>query len=308
MVEAEPDPVPAVRRFTRFYTRRIGLLNGSLLDSPFTLSEARVLFEIANRDRVSASDLTSDLGLDPGYLSRMLKRFESRGLVDRRPSADDGRRRDLRLTAAGQAAFARLDEGSRRQVAEILSSLNAIDRRRLVEALETVEFLLGGGAAISEPYILRPHRPGDMGHIVSRHGALYAREYGWDETFEALVAEIVASFIRNFDPKRERCWIAERGGAILGSIFLIRESDEVARLRLLYVEPAARGLGLGRRLVAECLAFARSCGYRRVTLWTNDILHAARRIYQAEGFRLVREEPHHSFGKDLVGQYWELEL
>lgn len=304
----EPDPVPAVRRFTRFYTRRIGLLNRSLLDSSFSLSEARVLYEVANRDRVSASELTEELGLDPGYLSRMLKRLEARDLIDRLPAPDDGRRRELRLTAAGRLAFAELDEGSRRQVGEMLSSLPAIDRQRLVEALETVESLLAGTARSSEPYVLRPHRPGDMGLVASRQGALYASEYGWDETFEALVAEIVAAFIRNFDPKRERCWIAERNGEMLGSIVLVRESDEVAKLRLLYVEPAARGLGLGRRLVAECLAFARTCGYRKVTLWTNDILHAARHIYQAEGFRLVSEEPHHSFGKDLVGQYWELEL
>ncbi len=307
-MSTEPDPVPAVRSFTRFYTRRIGLLNGSLLESPFSLSEARVLYEIANRDRVSASDLTEELGLDPGYLSRMLKSLEARDLVDRVPAPDDGRRRELRLTAAGRLAFAEIDEGSRRQVGELLSSLPAIDRLRLVEALKTVESLLGGSARSSEPYVLRPHRPGDMGMVASRQGALYASEYGWDETFEALVAEIVAAFIRNFDPKRERCWIAERNGEMLGSIFLVRDSDEIAKLRLLYVEPAARGLGLGRRLVAECLAFARTCGYRKVTLWTNDILHAARHIYQAEGFRLVSEEPHHSFGKDLVGQYWELEL
>lgn len=307
-MSAEPDPVPAVRRFTRFYTRRIGLLNGSLLDSPFTLSEARVLYEVANRDRVSASDLTEELGLDAGYLSRMLKRLEARDLIARLPAPDDGRRRELRLTAAGRLAFAELDEGSRRQVGEMLSSLPAIDRRRLVDALETAESLLGGTAHSSEPYVLRPHRPGDMGMVASRQGTLYASEYGWDETFEALVAEIVAAFIRNFDPKRERCWIAERNGEMLGSIFLVKDSDEVAKLRLLYVEPAARGLGLGRRLVAECLAFARTCGYRKVTLWTNDILHAARHIYQAEGFQLVGEEPHHSFGRDLVGQYWELEL
>lgn len=305
---ADAEATIAVRRFTRFYTRQIGLLNEGLLKSPFSLAEARVLYEIANRDRVAASDLTRDLGLDAGYLSRMLRALQGRGLVVRAPSAEDGRRYDLCLTEAGRSAFAGLDEGSCRQVQAMLEPLPGPDRQRLVAAMATIERLLGDAPRSSEPYVLRPHRPGDMGLVASRQGALYAREYGWDETFEALVAEIVAGFVRNFDRRRERCWIAERDGEMLGSIFLVKESDAVAKLRLLYVEPAARGTGLGRRLVAECLAFARACGYRRVTLWTNDILHAARRIYQDEGFRLVRAEPHHSFGKDLVGQYWELEL
>lgn len=298
----------AVRRFTRFYTRQIGLLNEGLLKSSYSLAESRVLYEIANRADVSASDLTRDLGLDAGYLSRMLRGFEEKGLIARSPSPGDARRQILSLTKPGAAAFTGLDRASAEQVAAMLAGLEHDDRNRLLSAMATVERLLGTRDQPSEPIVLRPHRAGDMGWVVHRHGVLYAREYGWDETFEILVADIVADFIRNFDAKRERCWIAERGGVSLGSVFLVRESDDVAKLRLLYVEPGARGTGLGRRLVAECLAFARSAGYRRVTLWTNDILHAARRIYQDAGFRLVKQESHHSFGKDLVGQFWELDL
>ncbi len=298
----------AVRRFTRFYTRQIGLLNDGLLKSPYSLAESRVLYEVANRDEVAASDLTRDLGLDAGYLSRMLRGFEDRGLIARSPSQTDARRQMLTLTEAGRDAFADLNKASADQVEAMLAAIPVAERRKLLSSMATIERLLGNGETPPEPIILRPHKPGDMGWVVHRHGALYAREYGWDETFEPMVADVVASFIRNFDPKRERCWIAERGGEILGSIFLVRQDDETAKLRLLYVEPEARGTGLGRRLVSECLAFARSAGYRKVVLWTNDCLDAARKIYLDEGFRLVEEEKHHSFGKDLVGQNWELEI
>ncbi|HEX2510248.1 MAG TPA: helix-turn-helix domain-containing GNAT family N-acetyltransferase [Microvirga sp.] len=302
------DPVDAVRRFTRFYTSRLGVLQEGLLDSGFSLTEARVLYELANRDRPTAKELAGDLELDPGYLSRILKRFEEHGLLERARSESDARQAHLVLTATGRAAYAPLNERSREQVARLLSHLSETDRRRLVGALSAAERLLQPDPPPRASYILRPHRPGDMGWIVHRHGALYGQEYGWDETFEALVAEIAASFIKDFDPKRERCWIAEKDGEIVGSVLLVKQSDEVAKLRLLYVEPRMRGHGIGKRFVEECIRFARSAGYRRLTLWTNDVLHAARSIYAAAGFRLVKAEPHRSFGHDLVGENWELEL
>jgi DNA-binding MarR family transcriptional regulator/N-acetylglutamate synthase-like GNAT family acetyltransferase len=298
--------VAAVRRFNRFYTQKIGVLNEGLLRSPFSLTEARVLYELAHRDRPTAAELCRDLGLDAGYLSRILRGFARRGLIRRARAAADGRQRPLSLTAKGRAAFAPLDRRSRREVGALLGGLGTDEQGRLVGAMRTVESLLGGQA--DAPYRLRLHRPGDMGWVVHRHGALYAQAYGTDERFEALVAEIVAAFIKNFDVTRERCWIAERDGEIVGSVFLVKQSRTVARLRLLLVEPDARGLGLGGRLVEECLRFARGAGYRKVTLWTNDILHAARRIYERAGFRKVASEPHHRFGHDLVGETWELTL
>ena len=307
---AEPldERTQAVRRFTRFYTGRLGVLQEGLLDSAFSLTEARVLYELANRSRPTATVLGRDLGLDPGYLSRILKRFEAAGLLERARSNQDARQSHLALTEAGRAAFVPLDRASREQVGRLLSGLSDADQRRLVEAMGTIEALLGEAGEPKAPYTLRPHRPGDMGWIVHRHGALYAQEYGWDDTFEALVAEIAATFIKDFDPKRERCWIAEKDGEIVGSVLLVRQSDEVAKLRLLYVEPKARGLNIGRRFVEECIRFARSAGYRRITLWTNDVLHAARKIYADAGFTLVAAEPHRSFGQDLVGENWELDL
>jgi DNA-binding MarR family transcriptional regulator/GNAT superfamily N-acetyltransferase len=298
----------AVRRFNRFYTRRIGILHEKLLRSPFSLTEVRVLYELAHRDRPTASDVAGELGLDAGYLSRILRGFETRGLVRRKASETDSRRSLLALTPKGRRTFAPLDAASTDEVRAMLDELSEEQRTRLVGAMEAIEELLGGGRQEKVPYILRTHRPGDMGWVVHSHGLLYAREYGWNEEFEGLVPEIVAQFIRQFDPRRERCWIAERDGSNAGSVFLVRESDEEARLRLLLVTPEARGLGMGRRLVDECLRFARQAGYRRVTLWTNDVLHAARRIYQQAGFRLVEEKPHHNFGHDLVGQTWLLEL
>jgi DNA-binding MarR family transcriptional regulator/GNAT superfamily N-acetyltransferase len=302
------DPVSRVRAFTRFYTNRLGVLQEGLLDSSFSLTEARVLYELAHRDSPTASDLGEVLSLDPGYLSRILKRFEERRLIARRRSDKDGRQAHLSLTEGGREAFEPLDRRSREQVEGLIAHLDDRDRTRLVEALETVETLLAGKSPPKAPYVLRPHRPGDIGWIVHRHGALYAQEYGWDETFEALVAEIAASFIKDFDPRRERCWIAEKDGEIVGSVMLVRRSDEVAKLRLLYVEPKARGLGIGKHFVEECMRFARAAGYKRIVLWTNDVLHAARRIYAAAGFRLVETEPHRSFGQDLVGETWEVEL
>jgi DNA-binding MarR family transcriptional regulator/GNAT superfamily N-acetyltransferase len=302
--------IQAVRRFNRFYTSRIGVLHEGLLGGPLSLTEGRIVYELAQSGQSTAAKLGNDLGLDAGYLSRILRGFQERGLIDRRPSETDGRQSVLSLTDAGRQAFAVIDARSQAEIGAMLEKLTATQQQRLVAALDTAEALLGGDNRRQSrvPYILRPHQPGDMGWVVHRQAVLYTQEYGWDEQFEAMIAEIVARFIKEFDAKRERCWIAEREGAVVGSVFLVRQSDEVAKLRMLYVEADARGLGIGRRLVAECIRFARQTGYRRVTLWTNDILTAARRIYQEAGFLLVEEERHHSFGHDLVGQNWELEL
>lgn len=301
--------VAAVRRFGRFYTRQIGALNEGLLKSSFPLTEARVLYELACHPGPTASELGRELGLDPGYLSRILRGFEERGLLRREPSPRDARQSHLFLTDTGKQAFAPLDRASRAEVTALLSRLSEAEQRRLLEAMQTIETLLGEVPAPQVPYILRPHRPGDLGWVVHRQAVLYAEEYGWNGDFEGLLAQIVADFQRSFDPRREQCWIAEREGLPVGSAFLVKgASEEEAKLRLVYVEASARGLGIGRRLVEESIAFARRCGYRSLTLWTNDILVSARRIYEATGFRLVAEEPHHSFGKDLVGQTWTLEL
>lgn len=302
--------VDAVRAFNRFYTRRIGVLEEGYLESPFSLVQARVLYELAHRSQPTATEIARDLGLDTGYLSRILRGFARTGLVEKRPSPSDGRRRLLSLTVRGRAAFAPLDTRSRTETEAMLKNLSPTAQLRLIGAMGTITKLLGDETDGTAPYLIRPHRPGDMGWVVQQHGVLYAQEYGWDETFEALVAEIVAGFIRRFDPKRERCWIVERDGENVGSVFLMAhpEREGVGQLRLLLVEPSARGLGLGRRLVDECTRFARQVGYHTVTLWTNDVLVSARRIYEAAGFQLVHEEPHHSFGHDLVGQTWEMRV
>ncbi|HEX7120662.1 MAG TPA: helix-turn-helix domain-containing GNAT family N-acetyltransferase [Longimicrobiales bacterium] len=302
--------IAAVRRFNRFYTRQIGLLEEGLLRSPFTLTEARVVYELAQQAETTATQLGRALGLDPGYLSRILRALQRRGLIERRRSERDRRRHLVTLTPAGRDAYARLDAASRDEIEAMLRRVSEDDADRLVGAMRTIERLLGAGPEPRVPYILRPHRSGDLGWVVYRHGVLYAEEYGWDERFEALVAGIVSDFVRRFDPKRERCWIAEREGERVGSVFLVKhaEREGVAKLRLLLVEPGARGLGIGRRLVSECTRFARAAGYRRITLWTNSVLHAARRIYEAEGYRLVHAEPHDSFGDGLIGETWELEL
>ncbi len=300
--------IEAVRAFNRFYTRQIGLLDEALLKSSFSLTEARVLYELANREGMAASDLVRDLALDPGYLSRLLRKFEERGLVERAATEADSRRSEITLTLLGRQAFAPLNEGSNDQVRALLDRLPRDEQDRLVKAMQVVRRLLGDGAEPRVPYLLRPLQVGDVGWIAHRQGLIYAQDYGWDETYEVLVAEILVAFVRNFDPKWERSWIAEREGEVVGSVFVVRKSPEVAKLRLLYVEPSARGLGIGRRLVDECIAFARAKGYETLTLWTNDILGSARRIYQAAGFTLAEEEHHHSFGKDLVGQTWNLDL
>lgn len=298
--------VTAVRAFNRFYTRQIGALGEAHLDSPYSLTEARVLYELVHRESATAGEIARDLGLDPGYLSRILQRFHKRRLIARRRSAEDARRSDLQLTKAGKAAFAPLDRGAARQVGAMLRPLSTEDRARLVEAMQTVERLLGGAA---EPKLeLRAPRPGDMGWVIERHGRIYREEYGWDERFERLVARVVTEFMENFDARRERCWIAEYGGRPVGSIFLVRHTDEIAKLRLLLVEPSARGLGAGKRLVAECIGFARECGYKTVTLWTQQMLLPARHIYQTAGFRLVKEERQTLFGPEMTAETWELAL
>lgn len=304
----DPAPVDAVRRFNRFYTRRIGILNERMLGSGFSLPEIRLLYELAHRDGPTATELGRELRLDPGYLSRLVSRLRRRGLLERRPAATDRRQRVLQLTRKGREVFAGLDRRSHDEVATLLAPLGPTDRGRLVEAMGRIEGLLGEPRPRSEPYLLRPHHPGDMGWVIARHGAIYAEEYGWNAEFEALVAEIAVRFLRHFDPSRERCWIAERDGRNVGSVFLVKKTASVAQLRLLLVEPSARGLGIGRRLVAECVRFARQSQYRKVTLWTNKGLGAARHLYEEAGFRLVEEEPHHSFGHDLVSQTWDLTL
>jgi len=298
----------AVRRFNRFYTKRIGVLNEKLLRSPFSLTEARVVYELAHHEKTTATELRQELGVDPGYLSRILRGFKKRGLIVQQPSPKDGRGRMLQLTKKGQAVFAAINGASHREIETLLKALSRRDQNRLVEAMHTIEELLGARPDPKVPYILRTSQPGDLGWVIHRHGALYAEEYHWDEQFEGLVADIVAKFIRDHDPKRERCWIAERDRDIVGSVFLVKESPTVAKLRLLLVEPKARGLGIGARLVDECIRFARQAGYRKIKLWTNDVLHAARHIYKKAGFRLIQEEPHHSFGHDLIGETWELRL
>lgn len=302
------EKVEHVRRFNRFFTRRIGVLREGLLHSPYSLTEARVLFEVAHREDLTATDVSRELGLDPGYLSRILAGMEQQGLVEKVRSETDGRRRLLKLTSPGREAFRLLDERSREEVEDLVSKLSEGDWARLLDAMRTIEEVLGENLKFSEPFLLRQHEPGDMGWIVHRHGALYAREYGWDERFEALVARITADFINDYDPAKERCWVAEMSGEIVGCVFLVKADDRTAKLRLLLVEPKARGLGLGKRLVEECVRFAGNRGYTKITLWTNSVLDAARHIYEEQGFELVEEEEHHSFGKDLTGQNWELIL
>jgi DNA-binding MarR family transcriptional regulator/GNAT superfamily N-acetyltransferase len=306
------DAVAQVRQFNRFYTRLVGALDKGHLHSSFSLAETRVLYEIAHGDGPTATDLGRALSLDAGYLSRILRGFERRGLVTRGRSSMDGRRNHLHLTPKGRSTFEDLNARASEAVASVLEPLPDREQRELLDSMRAIQTLLAGQAEVQQqaPFILRPHRAGDMGWIVHRQALLYAQEYGWDETYEALISRIVADFIDHFDPKRERCWIAERNGEIVGSVFLIRHPERagVAKLRLLYVERHARGLGIGQRLVQECTHFARQAGYKTITLWTNSVLTSARKIYEAEGYRLVREEPHHSFGHDLVGQTWELEL
>jgi DNA-binding MarR family transcriptional regulator/GNAT superfamily N-acetyltransferase len=308
---AAPTPgaaIAAVRGFNRFYTRQLGLLERGLLGSDFTLTEARVLYELAHRKASTASAIGKDLGLDLGYLSRLLKKFGRRRLIERTRSSSDGRQHQLKLTRKGRDAFEPLDRAAKVQIAGMIDPMTQTQRCELVEAMWKAQRLLRPVDAPAPPYRLRSLRTGDMGWIIHRQAVLYAQEYGWDETYEHLITDILGRFVRDFDAEAERAWVAEAEQKIVGSVFLVRASATLARLRLLYVEPEARGLGIGRQLVRECIEFARTRGYQKLSLWTNDVLSSARRIYEAAGFKLIKEEQHHSFGKDLVGQTWELML
>lgn len=303
------DPrIAAVRRFNRFYTKQIGVLREGLLDSPFSLAQVRIFYEIAHRESAVASEISRDLDLHPAYVSRLLANLERRGLIEKKPSRSDKRQTLLALTKRGREVFAPLEARSDEQVEKMLARLTEAGQRKLLAAMRTLENLLSEQRRAQEPIVLRGPHPGDMGWVVHRHGALYAREYGWNERFEALVASIVHDFIRNFDDKRERCWIAERGGEIVGSVFVVKHTETVAKLRLLLVEPSARGQGLGRRLVEECLDFARDAGYEQMILWTENVLEHARRIYRRAGFHIIKQERDNSFGPDLVSETWAIGL
>lgn len=304
------DPIAAIRHFNRFYTRQIGVLREGLLQSQFSLSELRVLYEIAHRDHPLAAELAKDLALDPGYLSRLLRGFLVRGIMHKLPGGSDRRQNRLALTAKGAEVFAALEARQSQEVAAMLEGVSPAERAQLLKAMRSIESILDRDSRAGRvPYLLRSHRPGDMGWVVQRHGELYSQEYGYDERFEALVAEIVAKFVQHFDPKREHCWIAERNGENVGCVFLVKKSKTVAKLRLLLVEPSARGLGIGRRLVSECVRFARQAGYKKMTLWTQSELHPARHLYQEAGFQLVRKAPHQSWSRnDLVAEVWDLKL
>lgn len=307
LAQTGADTIETIRAFNRFYTNRIGVLDRAFLDTPYTLTEARVIYELAARDVTSASYLTEVLSLDPAYLSRMLKVFAAKGFVDTRKDPADGRGRLLSLTAKGRTVAADLADRSRKSIATLIEPLDEAGRRTLTTSLCDVTSLLDG-KPVPHPITVRNHQPGDMGRVIASQARSYTGTYGWNDEYEALVAEICAHFLRHFDPARERCWIAEQDGRLVGSVFLVKGSGTTAKLRLLHVDDAARGQGLGTRLVTECVRFAQAAGYTRLELWTNDILTAARRIYQAIGFTLEKEEAHHSFGKDLVGQIWALDL
>ena len=300
--------VAALRSFNRFYTREIGVLRRRYLGSPFSLAEMRVLYEIVHRDGATASEVARALDLDAGYLSRILRSFERQGLVARMTSDTDARQSHLALTKKGRATFAPHEQRTQRMIADMLGRLSVADQERLIAAARTIEQLLRPEPAQSASFLLRSHRPGDMGWVVARHGVVYGQEYGWDARIEALVAEIVAEFIRKHDPKREHCWIAERDGENVGCIFLVKESERIARLRLFLVDAKARGLGIGRRLTDEAIQFARANGYRKITLWTHRVLVAARHIYEDAGFKLTRTWKHDDFGKKLVAETWDLQL
>ncbi len=301
------DAVGAIREFNRFYTGVIGVLDEGLLETPYTLTEARVIFELAQQAETEVASLRRRLGLDAGYLSRILSRFESDGLVIRSRSREDARRQIAKLNAAGRQTYKMLDERSARQVERMLGGLTPEQQRRLMASMGAIRAVLEGASSRSR-VVLRPLRSGDLGWVVQRHGVLYAEEYGWDQSFEALVAQIVAEYVRHRDRERENAWVAEVDGEPAGCVFCVHKDAEIAQLRLLLVEPWARGFGVGTKLVDECISFARSAGYERILLWTNSVLDAARRIYERAGFLLQGEESHHSYGHDLVSQWWSLEL
>jgi DNA-binding MarR family transcriptional regulator/GNAT superfamily N-acetyltransferase len=300
------EHVNSVRRFNRFYTRQIGVLQEALLDSEFSLTEVRVLYELNDRGRASATDLARDLNLDAGYLSRLLRGLETKDLITRRPLPADARQSEIELTPAGRAEFAELDTRSHNQIVEQLSGLGRREQGELRRAMTTIERLLGHVAPVNTPYVIRSPEPGELGWIVHRHGALYASEFGWNEKFEGLVARVVADYVRDYEPQHDRCWIAESDGEVLGSVFLVHADETTAQLRLLYVEPAARGRGIGSRLVKECIRFAERAGYKHVRLWTNDVLTSARHLYEAAGFRMIAAERHSQFGPAVEGQTWQL--
>ncbi len=304
--------IAAVRRFNRFYTRQIGVLRKTYLDSPYSLGEARVLYEIGRGGSPTASDIARTLDLDAGYLSRVLRNFEKRGLIRRTRSASDARQSQLALSARGRKSFAPLERRSQRTTEDMLGKLKPNELAQLIAAMSTIETLLGGAAEAQQQaaarYVQRAPVPGDFGWIVKRHGELYAQEYQWTEPFEGLCAQIVADFVNKFDPEREHCWIAEMNGENVGTVMLVKDSPGVARIRLLLVDPKARGLGLGAELTAECIRFARRAGYKKITLWTHSVLTAARHIYQKAGFKLTRTERHKSWGRPVVSEHWDLEL
>lgn len=302
------NAVDKVRDFTRFYTKKAGVLNELLLNSNYGLTEARILHELNALGQTTAKHLVAELELDPAYVSRVLKKFEKSGLVARTQSAKDKRLQVIALTGCGENEYLALNEKSAQLFGNLLEDLNLLDQSKLLSAMDEIQALLGRQDENAQAYQLRSHRPGDMGWIVGAHGRLYSEEYGWDDTFEAMVAKIAAEFIENFDPKSECCWIAERAGQTIGSAMVVKENEATAKLRLVIVDPDARDLGVGVKLVEECINFSRRTGYSEMTLWTNDNLHAAIGIYKKLGFKLVDEEPHHSFGADLVGQYWQLDL
>jgi DNA-binding MarR family transcriptional regulator/GNAT superfamily N-acetyltransferase len=311
-MSASPAEIDLVRAFNRDYTRRIGVLRDGLLDSPYSLTEVRVMYELAHRRGVAAAELAADLDLDRGYLSRLLKRFERAGLLQRAASASDARRWHLALTAQGRKAFAPLERRSQRQMGQMLSALDPKRRQAVLDAMRSIQTSFAAPSSPQQrqqlPIRFRSHRTGDMGWVVARHGELYSAQFGWDEQFEGLVARIAAEFLQKLDPSRERCWIAERAGQRLGCVFIVAAGRHTARLRLLLVEPEARGAGLGRDLITLCIAFARAAGYRRVKLWTQHSLSAARHLYIQAGFVKTSEQSHRSFGHDPVGETWELAL
>jgi DNA-binding MarR family transcriptional regulator/GNAT superfamily N-acetyltransferase len=300
--------VQSVWRFNRFYTKQIGVLRRGLLSSRFSLTQVRVMSELSSGECKTAADLITKLGLDAGYVSRMLREFRNKGLVERSRSNADGRQNLLRLTSKGRKEFATLNTRQNKEVKAMLRRLPSDEQHRLVQSMHTIRRLVQGPAVSHRPYILRPHRPGDMGWVLERHAMLYAREHGWDERFEALVARIIADFIDGFDSQRERCWIAEMDNERVGSVFLIKHSSTVSKLHLLLVEPEARGCGIGEQLVSECIRFARQAGYQKITLRTNSVLHAARNIYEHLGFKLVEAKRHKKYGRGLIGETWGLSL
>lgn len=309
MENTASSPIDTMRRFNRFYTQKLGILQEGVLASPFSLTETRILFELAHNDGITATELGKTLGLDAGYVSRILKKFEENGFIDRQPSQEDARQNHLYLTSNGRDEFNRLNERAHADVDSLLQPLSLVDKQQLVSSLRQIETLLGGKQNSTVPsYILRPTRPGDLGWIIYRHGALYAEEYGWNERFEHSVVEIAYRYIQNYNPETDYCWIAEKDGENVGALVITRETDDTARLRLFFVEPKARGLGIGKRLVAEAVRFARMKGNKKVVLKTVEVLQSARNIYRQHGFKIVRTEPNSDYGRDITVEHWELDL